>query len=391
MSSSQTVLFILTLLLICGEGQYAAAAWEQQRTYHLHSFFQYRKLNQKGASEHNLMNDSYIYADLDWRFLNEGFSLDIIPSVFVLQSDGLELNELDPGHIQIEPPKRNLDTAGRWDSEENVRGYFDFEKLLAHYTHEQTQFSLGRKTVSLGVLKTLPVWNKFSYSQFRLDGFQKVNAQDVVEISHQLQNTQFVLLALDESKSTASSQLIQVIYSSDFMDLQLLGAKIRDNPSFGVAAAKDLWGSLLRLESLFMNSTDDSNTLWQSGLGFERVFNEKLSINLELLYQDGRTSGASLADERFLRSYFYAVLQVTWNALAHLKLESSVLLNGNDSSSYLANKLMYSLKDDIDVYLDAGGSLGGDNTELSSKAITFIDGSYVGLPFILRIGLQASF
>jgi len=311
--------------------------------------------------------DETVFANTRFRVTKEKFSFEVEPELRVLHSShSLSVSSRSSVHA----PSRIMGLDWKAGSDLRTESTYGFERLNLDYHSEVAELSVGRKPVSLGVLSVFPVWNKFTRPLMTDFGPLRVFSQD--QASFRIQQGSFAFQATDieEKQSSGAARLAEVAAYGESQELHLLGGQWWQHAVGGLAAVKDLAGTSVRTEGLWVSQEGV-----QAGLGAERALSETWSVLTEFLYV-----GNGAPDKKFYltlpysrfrpltaQGYGYARLEYKPSALWTFQLGS--LLNFIDSSQLVNGKIIYSLSNDAELTLELRDPIGENGSELSKQVL----------------------
>lgn len=368
-----------------------AEPFHSSASHEVELFYSYRNLNQNLETSQSV-SDFILFGNSNWIAEMDSFRLEARPEVRIISRGSKGISPQNPNFLQLESPERSIETRFHvGEPGDQTILYGDWEKLNLSYTNESLEVSVGRKPFSLGVMKYLPVWNKFSRPlpgltlipiYFGSDGAMvKVKSGDwVVQASEHLYR-------FGRDQITTA----QVIHYGEFANLHLMGGNWWNQTVFGLAVAKDILEGTLTSEYLNYGSQ------YQWGAGFERAMSDRITIGVETLYQSaGATS--SLNYTPFLHSHFqifqasfysYEFLTYQWTSL--LKTGLAGLTNWIDLGTAMNLSAQYSLSDHLELGIDTLIPAFRGNAEFSNRAFTFSDGTSFGIPLQAVLHLTWNF
>ncbi|MES2856373.1 MAG: hypothetical protein V4692_10950, partial [Bdellovibrionota bacterium] len=248
-------------------------------------FVNHRELNQSGISSINAITDAAAGVGVDLSYTYKALRLEARPELRGLYSYGVARPTTDPTYASIKSPKRFLDLGGEIGHSEpggEGQAYFDFEKLFFSLQTDNFEIAAGRRPLGLGVLKYLPVWNKFTVLLPIHSGAPFIFNPDNAVIRYQYKSVSASALAIEGDLATESVQLGQLNYFGEWIELQSLFGRWWDHSVAGAAATTDIGGVSLRAETLWFGlDKRDRENGFQGGYGIEYASSEKVSWLLE--------------------------------------------------------------------------------------------------------------
>jgi hypothetical protein len=379
----------------------SAFAWETE--FRSEAFFinVFRNLHQTGLSTVNTSLDTYLLGNTQLRLSQGNFQFELRPELRGLVGRAAGLPRNDPATATVNSPERLLNLRKKIDGGSGSEWYLDVERLGVSYRGEDFEVQLGRRVVSLGVLRVIPLWNKFSRPLPTAPNPQIIYASDTLSARWQSEKWAFSGVGVFEStKMNTNVAWVEAIHYGEAAELHFLASQWWGSPTFGVAAAKDVAGATIRGEVLAVapfGERPDSQV--QAGVGAEYAFNEDWSAVLETLYQ---SKGAKRRGEytlslpsRFmpLRGFGYSVLTGQYKLTPFWTLSAGALTSWVDASTYGLVKAQHSLNENTDLYLETAIPIGTDGAEFSARTFTFTapTTATVGSPFQASVGLRTTF
>jgi hypothetical protein len=296
-------------------------------------------------------------------FSRNHFVVEVQPEIRALTSTR-PLNE--SMRAAVRPPSRLMSLSRKLSSTEKSESVLDLERLNFNYSLSSAQISLGRKPVSLGVLTTFPVWNKFTRPLMTEYGPLRIFSQDQVSIRIQRGQWLYQMLDIEEREPRNAARLSQLSWFGEGLELHLIGGEWWESGAVGTAAVLDWAGTSIRFEEISFSADGV-----QAGLGAERAFNEFYSGLIELLYLE---TGESKKEDYHLLSYSrfrpllaraYGYARVEYKPSALWVLQAGILQNTSDRSQMWTGKIIYSAANDMELTLDLRLPTGAATAELS--------------------------
>jgi hypothetical protein len=337
---------------------------------------QYRLLNQEGFTEANDIVDVFgqAYAHLEWGFADK-WMFEVKPELRAVASRGV--GEGEPEGVSVKTSRRVLNSRRTvWYSEEGET-YFDFDRLNLRYTFaEQGEAFVGRKPISLGVLRFFPVWNKLTLPIIFQPGPEWVENPDVLGASIQIDKMSYRgFWARGDRPKADDIALAEYRYFGDGVELQAIGGYWWQHTAAGLAGAYDFRGSTLRAETLYISRFRDEVSQYQVGLGIERALNEKFTFIGESLYQSAGlrdTQNVTSTPNRFmpLASKFYVLPYLTYQLSTLWSLQAGFLANLSYDTSYVGlGGFEYSLSDKTSLTFKLKLPFGSEKGEFGDHRI----------------------
>ena len=355
-------------------------------------FGDYRNLNQNGLSIYDSTFDGWLVAGTQLRVRESDFQFEARPEIRGLNSPAAGLPNTDIGQLSVKAPRRFVNLDVKLFSDTNNQWVGDFEKLNASYGNKSFEVYAGRKPISLGVLKVLPVWNKFTRPLPNAAGPALIYSQDSAGFRSQLGDVALQAFDLEGATSADSVRLSELIWYNSAIELHGFVSRWWEKTVTGLALTKDIFGMTLRGETLWVLGQEV-----QGGLGGEYALNEKWSVLAEFLYLSAGTTDTGnytvIINSRFrnLRARDYGYAQLQYNLSAFWTITAGAFTNIIDGSTLLIPKVSHSLSDDAELYFNAQIPLGTQGAELGPDAFPFPDGSSVGAPLQIAAGLKYFF
>ena len=348
--------------------------------------YSHRVFNNSNATETAETDDHLVRDILNLNVTHENFYFEVRPEIRSVWSWGLELSEDDPAFLSAHSPKRLFQLENSLHKETDWEVVSDIERVYFSYQAPHGEINIGRLPLGIGVMKALPMWNKFSPALINTQGSDIIYNPDLAQGKVQFGEVSIGLIDIESTLASDKIQLGQMIWYSSFVELQVLGGHWWERNVGGLAFVKDISGFSVKGESLFINSTEDLPPESQFGFGVEYAFNAKLSFLTETLHD---SQGAENSDEytthphsRFnpLLASDYWYLQLDYIFTDFLKGNIGSLINMIDGSSLATFELTDSLTNEIDVGFQARVPLGGSSQEFGRVTLDPQLGVYNGYP-----------
>lgn len=357
---------------------------------------QYRYLNQEGLVSKGSMYEAFAMLNSHGEWSSENLFLEAKPEIRALASRGVK--DPQPRAASVETSRRVLNTKRMLRSDEDGEAWFDFDRLNARYTLTNGEAFVGRKPVSLGVLRFFPVWNKLTLPLIFQPGPEWVENPDVVGASYQLDKISYrVFAARGNESKTDDIVLGEVRWFAKGFELQMIAGHWWEHPAAGLSAAIDAMGSTLRFESLWIGRFKDEPSQSQIGLGMERAITEKWTVVAEALYQSAGMSqfqNAVSVPNRFmvLGGKFYALPYFTyqWSALWNVHFGALANFAHKNSYVWLAG-FERSLGDNTSLTFKMKVPLGNREGEFGAERLRTPVGQSVGMAATALLQLQTTF
>lgn len=386
----------LVLVIALGWGSFAQAAFSARADLFL--FGDVRYLNQDQFSQYEYLLEFSGAAGVDLTYRYRNFEFVVRPEIRWMNSPGVGVDPEDISYISVLGPERFLNLGGEIEKTSEFQAVAELEKLSVSLQTAHVEFAVGRRPLGLGVLKFLPVWNKFTIILPNQSGPPYIYNPDNAILRYQSGSWSSALLGVAGPTEQDSVGLAQVNYFGEWIEIQTLYGNWWENTVAGLAFTKDVNGVTLRGEALWvgLNPTDKEH-LNQIGVGLEYAFTEKFSATFEGLFL---SNGADHPDDyeltpqsRFspFRASRYGLFSMEYRFLPNWRLIAGPFMNFVDGSALVLADLRWSTSDDSEMVLQTKVPLGEDLTEFSSEAFTFSDGSYVGYPYVLNLFFKVYF
>jgi hypothetical protein len=355
-------------------------------------FGDHRSLNQNQFSVHDDLNEFSGAIGFDLTYSHENIQLNVRPEVRWIYSEGVGVNSEDISRVSVLGPNRFFNLGGVIEKTSTSEAVGELEKLNVSVQTEHVEFAIGRRALGLGVLKFLPVWNKFTAILPTQAGPPYIYNPDNAVLRYQSGVWSTAVLGIAGYSSQDAVSLGQLNYFGDWIEVQSIFGYWWEEVVAGIAFTKDISGLTLRSENLCIGlKATKQDRFCQIGLGLEYVFTDKLSTTIEGLYSENGANSVSdyqlTLPSRFdsFRASRYALVSVEYKYLPDWRLIISPMTNLVDNSTLLLADLRWSATDDSEMVLQSKTPLGPSLTEFSSKALSYPNGSYVGYPNIINL------
>lgn len=383
----------------------AGAALELKNRAEALIYDDYRHVNQESLSEIHDPFEQYVLLGSQLRLREADFQLEVRPEIRGVISRGAGAAATDPARVTIRSPRRLVNLDYKIHAGPHDEWYGDFERLNLSYSVESLEAYVGRKPVSLGVLKVLPIWNKFTIPLPNAGGPQLVFSQDVVGARYQQGTFAAQAIDIEQSRREVDSvRLAEAVLYSPVLEAHLSVAHWWDELVIGGAFTKDLGGATLRGEALWIGvNPSDTDRQAQGGLGAEYAVSEKLSLTVESMFLSRgattRNDYGPVIPSRFmpLRAFAYGYFQAQYNLTSLWTVAGATLLNFVDVSNLIIAKAIYSLSDEAELHLDLQLPAGRERSEFSRKTLIFPasplypSGASVGAPLQISASVRIFF
>ncbi|MGE0616919.1 MAG: hypothetical protein AB7P04_14905 [Bacteriovoracia bacterium] len=373
-------------------------AWEFDAKSEGKTHVYYRDIGGRGVSAYAQSVVNFTSLNTRLRASTERSYFEFQPEVRFLFGDFGGTTPADAAYLSVRSPDRAIGLSRQLFLSETAAGEFDVQRLNYTYQYEGLEFSIGRKPFSLGVLRAMPVWNKFSRPLPVTAGPALIHGVDSLAYRHQIGDWVMENVLVAGPRREEHALFLQGIWFAEFAELHGLVARWWDAWVLGFAMAKDVGGATLRTEILGIDVTAGGpERQLQWGLGGEYALNENWSLLAEVLYQSrGITQTADYTvalPSRFMsfRGRWYSLLQAQYKANALWTLSLGILTNCTDFSHYLSPKAQYAINQKADFFVEANLPVGGHLTEYSARSISATNGLYYGAPTQITAGLNFAF
>ena len=388
------LVFALSVVVLAPQ---AARAVDFEAKSDVLTYGDYRYLNQKGLSQYDSTFDGWLVAGSQLRARQDDFLLEVRPEIRGLSSRAVGLPATDPGYLTIRSPRRFFNIDYKIASNATEQWYGDFERLDASYGTRSFELYAGRKPISLGVLKVLPVWNKFTRPLPNAAGPALIFSQDSAGVHGQTGELSYQAFDLEGYTPADEVRLGELALYDDQIELHLMMSQWWHEAVGGLAATRDVLGMTVRAEALWigMDPKDEDrqtqagpapNTRSAKSGRARRIPLPKLGAS-RLVEVHGRdpvalspAAGGGLC-VRSGRVEGRGVWTLVGGAFTDLV----------DGSTIFVPRLSHSLSDDAELYVNAQIPTGKTGAELGPNAFAFPDGTSIGSPLQIGGGVKVYF
>lgn len=388
--------YCLGILFVLGFCAKANAGWSFRNNVELSP--QYRSLSQKGFSEFDEVWDVFALINTHAEYSSENWNFEAKPEIRSVMSRGV-LDPL-PAGVSSQTSRRVLNSRRMLFREKDGEAYFDFDRLNLRHGFENGDIYIGRKPLSLGVLRFFPVWNKLTLPLIFQPGPEWIENPDIIGGSYQSGRFSYRLVASRTGDAQKDDLvLLETRFSGEGSDLQMLAGWWWENVAVGVAGAFDVLASTLRVEALWLEQTAGANRRpqVQAGLGFERALSEKWTLVTEALYQSEGVldvKNTLSAPNRFmiLSGRWYLLPNLSYQVHPLWTLRAGVLAALTKSDSYVAIAgFEHSVTDNTTLTLKLKLPFGSRVGEFGSARYSDIFGYRLGASSTALLQLQSTF
>lgn len=397
--------FILFLLLSAdATGLAAETHWQ----FHSEGIVQYRDLNQNGFDTNTSLTEGYALADVGVTTKWESFFLEVKPQFRGAQSPGL--NRQGPAATGVGMPPRWLNSRRLIQSSFDRVLYADWDRLNLRWQHSfensDMELSVGRRPISLGVLRLFPVWNKLTLPLIFLPGPEWIDNPDSVLARYQLERTSFRFIEVQGHGSERDSLVLgEAKLSMGSAEAQILAGDWGTRATVGLAVSFDSWGATWRAEGLHFENrresfkTDSSFSSAgtdQIGFGIERALNAEWTAVLEYYQQSecateqGTYGLTPFTEVQVLNGcrYVFPYLDYQINSLWRLSFGS--LIQAVDFSGMGVIDINHSVSDNTTLELKLKQSFGQSGSEFGSARYSDLLGRKAGAQSTLYLLLATT-
>lgn len=381
-------------------------AWDADQKTELQPSIYYREIPQNGFSSKKSSYDFFFRAGHLLSLTNESWKFELKPEIYGFSGESRSESDRisnDPYYYSLKTPNRFFKLRKKLSLEDEW--FLELDKIYFTFSKDELEISVGRRPISLGVLKIFPVWNKFSKPLPVTIGPQTTLSSDAITFRLQKESISYFLNSVKESTKDEDINFLGFTYYYSDLELHFLSGRLWNQNTIGIALAKDWLGASWRMESLLykkntslsLNQSNKNQNESQFGFGVEYAFSERVSAVFEYLFQtEGVTNKEKYLTQEVnhfkilkARSYTYTQLQYKWSALINLGL--GALINGIDGSRYDIIKIQYSYSDNSDLFAELNHPSGNNGAEFSKKSVILPNGMYMGAPTQIAMGFKYVF
>jgi hypothetical protein len=276
----------------------------------------------------------------------------------------------------IQAPRRGLKLESSVWGSPRSEAQASFERLTLGIKTKSAEFILGRQPFSLGVMKIVPIWNRFVVNLPLPGVFLQFPDQDGVSFRLQDDFWSVQAFAIAQNQSNQNAYLVENTFSFNVIDVRVLAGSWAQNLAAGLAFAMPVFGGTFRGEYLNVGLRQaDPVAMNQFGLGYETAFSEHWSAVLETLYlSTGVTDEleynvTQLNSFRPLLAQDYLVLQVKYDSGGFYSVQPQIVVNLIDGSAIVGAELNWSLGDHSEIALQFNIPTGVMGKEFSASAM----------------------
>lgn len=324
----------------------------------------------RGASAFSNINEAYVESLSGGRLQRDNFQFEAKVLLRSIQSP-VNTAPDDFAHPNLTPPRRLMKLytrVGNADSQNQT--IIDTGSLWASYSLNKWQFTAGRRAIGIGVLKAFPVWNRLYPVVPTVSGYMFMNNPDIVDVRWSDGAWTIAGYSIFSQYYDDYIGALELIHYGEKLESHFLAGKWWNRATAGYSGVVDTSVGIFRLETLAIaNSGQGKASGQQLGVGWEKVFTAKLSMNLEYYHSSfgvDRSSRYVLQDPdpfRLLLGRDYTYPQVNYKISDFCTAEFGSLINLNDGSAMLVNQATYSLADDIEIFGAYRKPIGGGGKE----------------------------
>ncbi len=375
----------------------ALADWNARNSIELSP--QHRKLNQNGFTRENDVSDVFALATSHLEWSEGNWFAEIKPEVRAVMSNGILAAV--PAAVSAQTSRRALNSrrtlandSGHPGSEASI----DLDRFNVRRSFEFGDVYLGRKPLSLGVLRFFPVWNKLTLPLIFQPGPEWIENPDVVGGTTQIGGMTYRIFASRAGEPSVDDLALMTARMVDEgFEVQFLVGSWWLRSVAGVAVAFDFQAATLRLESLWVSQYSQEAAQGQIGLGFERALDEKWTLVAEALYQTAGledVAGSLAPPSRFMnlggRYYFLPHLSYQVHPLWQIK--AGVLTAfGQNQSAIAMGGFEHSMSDNTTLTLKMKLPFGAEKGEFGPERVTAPMGRKLGMSSTVLLQLQSTF
>ncbi len=375
-------------------------AWKTSHKTEIQPFLFYRKIQQEKLSPKTEAIDFYLQSSFLTKVSNADWQFEFMPQILGIgeienNTFGNDPIRTDPYFLSVKSPDRFMNLRHRLNSK--GEWYLELERFNIAYEKDNLEILIGRKPLSLGILKVFAVWNKFSKPLPVTPGPSLVFSSDIFSIRSQVDSWSFEGDIIEENTPEFRTTIFQSAYYHTEFEMHLLAARWWQRETLGFAISRDFLGATFRLESLWLNTFENMPSETQIGFGTEYAISDKTTFIDEFLYQsegDKRIADYKLglaSRFRSLRAFLYNFAQLQYKVTSLWTASGAALSNLLDGSQILVAKAQYSYSDNTDFVIELDNPTGRKNTEFSSTTFRFPNGATLGASQQFSIGLKTVF
>jgi hypothetical protein len=291
----------------------------------------------------------------------------------------------------IRAPDRGLPLETHLERSDQSEFQASFERLSFGFKTENIEFQAGRQAFSLGVLKFVPIWNRFS-TNLPLPGiFFQFPTRDGFSLRAQYGFWSTQVFSIFTANPATDDHVIENSFTFSDFEFRVLAGVIEDHRSLGFAGTANVLGGTFRIEQLSIGLDKGEDYVSQVGLGYERAIDEMVSIVLESYsLTDGATNESEydirkLSSRRPLLAHDYLFTQLKFQLSSLLSLAPEAIWNLSDSSTVAGFEAQYSLSDNSDLLLKILSPTGSRGKEFSTYAATAGSNGPLGMSQVVSL------
>lgn len=360
---------------------------------------QYRLLHQDGFHDFKEVYDVFAVVNSHFEWSRANTFVEVKPEVRALMSRGIRQGP--PAEVSAMTSPRFFHARRTLVSRPGHPGheaYFDFDRINIRQRLTHGEWFLGRRPVSLGVLRYFPVWNKLTMPLVFQPGPEWIQNPDVIGGSLQLDPwTWRAFASRSGDAGTDDLALLTARYAGEGFEMHALAGTWWLHTAAGLAAAFDILESTLRLEWLWLSHYGDEPSQSQFGLGFERALDEKWTVLVESLYQtEGLqdVSNSLTPPNRFmtLSGRYYLLPNISYQIHPLWQVRAGILSGFGTHESYVGlSGFEYSYSDNTIVTLKIKWPFGASTGEFGPERIRDPLGRSAGSSSTVILQLQSTF
>jgi len=360
---------------------------------------QYRQLNQQGFSGNDSVVDGFGMLNSHAEWSRGNWFVELKPEVRAVASRGAKDDpSVNPNAVSVATSRRVLNTRRSLIQEEDGEAFFDFDRLNIRRTFALGEIFLGRRPLSLGVLRFFPVWNKLTLPLVFQPGPEWIENPDIAGASIQQGRFAYRLFAARGNEPKRDDlALFEARFFGQGFELQTLAGHWWQHSAAGLTAAVDALQSTIRLESLWISRQENEVSQWQVGLGLERALSAHWTLVAEALYQSAGLSdfhNVAGPPNRFmvLSGKFYALPYLTYQLHPLWLVHAGFLAGLSDETSYVALAgFEHSLNDNTSLTLKVKWPTGSSTGEFGDHRIATTFGQTLGMASTAVLQMQTTF